>query len=710
MDGPEINRRPARPAKKHVSRACMGLECIMPQEIDGRKVPTKERYAVMERYAQTLESFILSKGMELPPNNDTVEAQPSALALAHNNPATSIGEEEEEEEEHIRISFPAQKPARRPEITDPTARRYSEDISGAVDLLSERLGSLQVAEDGQLRFFGPTSNLHITHVGPYPLIETVTQSIHGREHEILHHAAVDNFVDVDLEEHLLRLYFCWENPNIPVVDERTYYFERSNYRKTGRPCHRYSEVLTNAMCAVGAALTSRACPELPENLVNLFASRAKVLLDIEMDSPTLCTVQSLVILSGVEALLTRDARGWLYSGMAMRLSTDLGLHLSPKFVTDGGVQDPEEIRLRKLVFWGAFIHDRMWSFYVGRPESLDQQHISIGKPGTSDLTCGDHPNWRLYIDNGQPSVHKELPAVYGEIAKETVNLCLKMAAIRKVLYQSCQESDSNMSQLHEWSRRLRADVLAWSSQLPPFLSFNPDNPPASFVPHLAQLHMQYHAILVIIDRPFAFSPSQPSGLTEKEIETSRRSCTQSAAAIAKLIRALRRQYSLRRMNIHTVHLIFTAALVHVHNAYISPESSICATARQDLQTSCEALSEVGRSYKNALRALEVITCIKSDLLKRRQSRLKRGSVNAESPHTAQSVGKRARVDTQLLLQREALNECFPLSPSYGDCDPDGFDLLDLGLEDTGPATLGGQHLMGEAWSWTPSTDCTHYAF
>ena len=34
-----------------------------------------------------------------------------------------------------------------------------------------------------------------------------------------------------------------------------------------------------------------------------------------MDAPSLCTVQALVILSGVEAFLTRDARGWLYSGM-----------------------------------------------------------------------------------------------------------------------------------------------------------------------------------------------------------------------------------------------------------------------------------------------------------------------------------------------------------------------------------------------------------
>jgi hypothetical protein len=33
-----------------------------------------------------------------------------------------------------------------------------------------------------------------------------------------------------------------------------------------------------------------------------------------MESPNISTVQSLVILSAVEALLTNDARGWLNSG------------------------------------------------------------------------------------------------------------------------------------------------------------------------------------------------------------------------------------------------------------------------------------------------------------------------------------------------------------------------------------------------------------
>jgi hypothetical protein len=45
-----------------------------------------------------------------------------------------------------------------------------------------------------------------------------------------------------------------------------------------------------------------------------FSARAKALLDIEMDSPTIATVQALVVMSASEAALTRDARGWLYSG------------------------------------------------------------------------------------------------------------------------------------------------------------------------------------------------------------------------------------------------------------------------------------------------------------------------------------------------------------------------------------------------------------
>lgn len=62
------------------------------------------------------------------------------------------------------------------------------------------------------------------------------------------------------------------------------------------------------------ALAGGECLDLPEPVPEFFSSRAKALLDIEMDSPTVATVQALVVMSASEAAFTRDARGWLYSG------------------------------------------------------------------------------------------------------------------------------------------------------------------------------------------------------------------------------------------------------------------------------------------------------------------------------------------------------------------------------------------------------------
>lgn len=55
---------------------------------------------------------------------------------------------------------------------------------------------------------------------------------------------------------------------------------------------------------------------MPRPLAEFFAGRAKALLDLELDSPCVATVQALAILSNHEAAFTRDARGWLYSGMS----------------------------------------------------------------------------------------------------------------------------------------------------------------------------------------------------------------------------------------------------------------------------------------------------------------------------------------------------------------------------------------------------------
>lgn len=68
---------------------------------------------------------------------------------------------------------------------------------------------------------------------------------------------------------------------------------------------------------MGAAYEPKYHPDLitfPRSLSQFFGDRAKTLLEIEIENPSLATIQALVIISNYEASGTRDTRGWLYSG------------------------------------------------------------------------------------------------------------------------------------------------------------------------------------------------------------------------------------------------------------------------------------------------------------------------------------------------------------------------------------------------------------
>ena len=116
-----------------------------------------------------------------------------------------------------------------------------EDI--LLDQLSGRLGSLQIAEDGQLRFYGATSNLHILHNGPLSLSRSRFRSPSEEGADLLRGAGVGHFVDPSIEEHLLKLYFTWEEPSIHVVEETVFWRERANCRAAGQFSSLYSEVM-----------------------------------------------------------------------------------------------------------------------------------------------------------------------------------------------------------------------------------------------------------------------------------------------------------------------------------------------------------------------------------------------------------------------------------------------------------------------------------
>ena len=167
-------------------------------------------------------------------------------------------------------------------------------------------GSLNFDHDGEMRYFGPTSGR--LQFADYSSSEQINEpAIHSSDPEpVLNGINVDEYLDptiVDpitnefgipkpLEDHLIDLYFTWEQPWYPIVDEVLF---REGLSSRGRY---WSPLLHNSILAMGSRfckefLHVRTDPGDPSTAGKLFLEQAKELLYMEMEHPSLTTIQAL---------------------------------------------------------------------------------------------------------------------------------------------------------------------------------------------------------------------------------------------------------------------------------------------------------------------------------------------------------------------------------------------------------------------------------
>jgi hypothetical protein len=143
--------------------------------------------------------------------------------------------------------------------------------------------------------------------------------------------------------------------------------------------------------------------------------------------------------------------------------------------------------------------------------------------------------------------------------------------------------------------------------------------------------MQYHCIVILVNRPLFTAAKNFPTLSAREIFSCRDACRQAANSISRLIRIFDRLYTLRRICVQAVHMIFTASLIHVFNACGKSNSDVSNSAAAQLEICCYALREMGQQFKHATRALNVTIYLKGELLQRLQSSDKRPLSVIEEP-------------------------------------------------------------------------------
>lgn len=156
--------------------------------------------------------------------------------------------------------------------------------------------------------------------------------------------------------------------------------------------------------------------------------------------------------------------------------------------------------------------------------------------------------------------------------------------------------------------------------------------------------MQYHCIMILVNRPFLNASKYASDAQSTPTLSPRCACLEAANSIANLLRIFDRVYTLRRINVQAIHLIFTASMIHAFVACGAGNSTEVAAAAEALEVCCHALRTVGAQCKSAIRAYEVVIYLKGKLSERRRTTGKRPQPTGDG---IPDIAKRIRLPSSM---------------------------------------------------------------
>ncbi|KAK9442167.1 fungal specific transcription factor [Metarhizium brunneum] len=378
--------------------------------------------------------------------------------------------------------------------------------------------------------------------------------------------------DINLVQHLLALYFCWEYPTFASLSKEHFLQDFQDGRQ--RYC---SPILINALLALGCRFSThpmtRANPNDPYSSGDHFFKESQRLFNQETDHHSLTTIQALGIMSIREASCGRDSESWYYAGQSIRLAVEMGLHR----IQDG--LDEDELAVQAATFWGAFALDHAWSLATGSlPQCSCFPHLPP-KPGI--IGNIEASLWVPYTDDGAPLQRS----------------CEQPSNVRSVYKCFCELSElvhQSLYILHSPGKPLTArellkiytQYLNWYDRIPEVLRLG-----HNFTPAVLFAHMYYHFAILLLFRPLIKLRIIGSKILPKDV------CSQAADAIQGLLTSYSQLYTLRRTPSFVPYFVLTASIMHL---------AIAASAAVDVNPGKVTPADIRKAVKVDSRVSEVL--------------------------------------------------------------------------------------------------------
>lgn len=259
------------------------------------------------------------------------------------------------EEEQTAVTAPPNRHPQEQTLTPPYHSGQSQDMDGVP-------GALQWSTPFQSTSAVQEPMQGIDNVTPAPSSRELRVPVmssdqlaqwHERAYEV---CSQQLKLPIEKIRHLLETYWSWIFPSFMFVSRPQFLMDTATGGKYSSP------LLTSVICLHATRLTDYS---LAEELL----SHVRFLLGREIHcDPSIPHVQALLQLSARELGNGSLHQAWLYSGMAFRMATDMGVMTA----TVSSAADATEVRVRGQLAWSCYLWDKAVSLYLGRTPSLPE--------------------------------------------------------------------------------------------------------------------------------------------------------------------------------------------------------------------------------------------------------------------------------------------------------------------------------------------------
>ncbi|UPK97035.1 hypothetical protein LCI18_007970 [Fusarium solani-melongenae] len=435
----------------------------------------------------------------------------------------------------------------------PVSSFTATDAASSSEISTHVQADLQPALDGSLIYHGATSiyraqtvnqaQLAVKDATTQPPLYTGSESNFAH---VLEHFGI-NIEDEVIAKALMQ-FFKWQYPQFMFIYREGFLQDHFGDRVN---CKYWSSALLLSICALGTLMSPD--EEDRRSSEQFYTAAESILMVTGLTRPSIVTVQAFLCLAFYEIGRGNLSKGWGFSGIAFRIAQDMGFQKDPKnwISYDASLTTDEDVEIRRRIYWGCYISDKLISLILGRPVFLYYDDAEV-EPMEQQP---DYPELRPWRSVGFSGTDSELTKIGSMVPyyREQIHLSRVIERMLCTLF-------SPRSNMDGMSRRACLDTLnielcRWKAALPGRAEWNKWEPiDTPLIPSVAMLHLLFHSARIALNFDQALS-SLPTAADQ----ASREYCLSSAEDIASILRRYRHQYGLRHAPLILVYGIVQAS-------------------------------------------------------------------------------------------------------------------------------------------------------